>query len=553
MQKSGCREKTVIVGAILKEHSRNGMIMKLGETNYVFYARNGMECRMWMDALSEGANFRIDRFYEVGEVIGCGRFAEVRAAYDRETGAKAAVKTVRKDSGADAVLQREITVLRSLRHPNVVRTLDVFESSEAYQVVMEFVAGGTLQDRSNDTKELDEAEVRDVMGQILRGLAFIHSSGIVHRDLKPENILLTSDGQVKIADFGMSRFYDACSDRVMKTLVGTPEFVAPEMVRNERYGIEVDAWACGIIMFSLTTGTPPFFRNVVLDNYRKNLVLINWERPGWKRFSSHAQDLNRLLLCVDPSRRVAPVEALYHRWFTARDDQVKTVHPSRPRTCVAQEGRPARSVPATPPSNTEQQLSVSVGSFENTGTTWDYDVQDLSRGTMDSVSYSPAASPRSRSRRPTLAPTHLAGPITSPLTSARTANSSPSRMGVEHVINDKGEVAASSFIQCTGGAAPTRVVLSALSPLCRNVRPENIRPLRINPHSSIGTRLRMERDSANASGRPVVPSVIYRSGVVRTANAGAGADARVVPPGGSSATQDMARQSQVTGSRRAPR
>lgn len=552
---------------------------------------------MWMDALKEGANFRIDKFYEMGELIGSGGFADVHAAYDRETGAKTAVKTIKKGSDTDEFLQREITILRHLNHPNVVRTLDIFESSESYQVVMEFVDGGNLQDKISATKEFSEDEVRHVMGQILQGLAFIHSRGIVHRDLKHENILLTSDCKVKIADFGLSKFYDACSDGLMKTLVGTPEFVAPELIRNEKYGIEVDAWACGIIMFSLTTGTPPFSPHVVLQNYRKNLVLINWQRPGWRRFSEQAKNLARMLLCVDPSCRVNPVGAMHHRWFTDPENQTGTGHHHCVGNRPAQESRPAHSVTVHPPTKANllklrrwvhairflrrnlrktgkstsfggkfrpfklkdvelvpnmesEESAVSVGCDENTGTTtWDYVVQDLSRGTMDSVSYSPAPSPRNRNRKPTLAASEMAGSMASMRMLAQTSDSGTSSTAVKHAINDKGEVAASSFIQYTGGAQPTRVVLSSVSPLCRNVRPENIRPLRINPHSSIGTRLRMERDRANASARGVVLNDAYRSRATHTANAGAGTNARGVRPGGSSAAEGTGRQSHVTGSR----
>lgn len=232
---------------------------------------------MWIDAVKEASVFRIERFYHIRESIGAGGFAEVHAAYDLETGAKAAVKIIRKGGESEAFLQREITIMRQLTHSHVVRTLDIFETSSVYQIVMEFLPGGSLFDKMAVTKAFSEDEVRKIMRQIFDGLKYIHSGGIVHRDLKPKNILLTSEGVVRIADFGLSKFYDASSGKLMKTLIGTPQVIALEMVRDEEYGIEVDAWACGIIMFSLVTGIPPFSAKIVLDRYPSNSILINYK------------------------------------------------------------------------------------------------------------------------------------------------------------------------------------------------------------------------------------------------------------------------------------
>lgn len=295
-------------------------MLLLNEVNYVFYARNETECTMWIEALKEGARFHIGRFYDVREIIGAGGFAQVYAAYDRETGAKAAVKTILKGSEPEWFLQREITIVRQLSHPHMVKTLDIFESSESYQIVMEFLSGGSLNDKMREKEGFEETEVRQMMHQILDGLAYIHSKGIVHRDLKPDNILLTSDSKLKIADFGLSRLYDANTDGLMKTLIGTPEFVAPEILRDEAYGIGVDARACGILMYSLVTGNPPFSEYVVLRSYPKNLILINWHRPGWRSFSTEALNLTKMLLCEKPSQRINSIGALYHRWFTESEE-----------------------------------------------------------------------------------------------------------------------------------------------------------------------------------------------------------------------------------------
>lgn len=393
---------------------------------------------MWIKALKEGAQFRISKFYDIRELIGAGGYAQVHAAYDRETGAKAAVKTIQKGSEPDSFLQREITILRKLRHPHIVNMLDIFESSESYQIVMEFLSGGSLYDKMIATDEFDETEVRHLMRQIFDGLAYIHSKGIVHRDLKPENILLTSDCKAKIVDFGLSRLYDASSDRLMKTLIGTPEFIAPELIKNQAYGIEVDAWACGIIMFSLVTGTPPFSENVVLERYAKNLILINWHRPGWRNFSANAMNLAKMLLCEKPSRRINPIGALYHRWFTSEDPNYL-----RAGNRVQMNGDPpAVGNPVIIEARTKANLInfrkwvhvirflhrdlkkigkempfiiedvqlpriLSLASSNSLpcdkDSEWDFVVRDLSVGYADSIPYSPAPSPRNMNRKPILA------------------------------------------------------------------------------------------------------------------------------------------------------
>lgn len=198
---------------------------------------------MWINALQEASDFRLEHYYDVRKVIGAGGFAEVRVAYDRVTRAKVAVKTIDKKGSTDAFLQREISIMRKVRHPNVVQTIDIFESVNKYHIVMEFLSGGSLFDLMSGNRRFAECEVRHLMRQILVGLSYIHSRGIVHRDLKPENILLCGDEPfcAKIADFGLSNFHEECSEVLMKTLIGTPQFVAPELVRNEAYGMEVDA------------------------------------------------------------------------------------------------------------------------------------------------------------------------------------------------------------------------------------------------------------------------------------------------------------------------
>lgn len=476
--------------------------MLLNETNYVFYARNETKCTMWIEALKEGAKFHIGRFYDIREVIGVGGFAQVHAAYDRETGAKAAVKTIYKGSEPDSFLQREITILRQLRHPHIVNMLDIFESSESYQIVMEFLSGGSLYDKMNEKDEFDETEVRQLMRQILDGLAYIHSNGIVHRDLKPENILLTSDCKVKIVDFGLSRLYDASSDGLMKTLIGTPEFVAPELVRNEAYGIEVDAWACGIIMFNLVTGTPPFDENVVLERYQKNLILINWHRPGWRNFSTEAMNLAKMLLCEKPSRRINPIGALYHRWFTSEDPDYL-----RAGNRLQMNGRPLalgnsvtiearteanlinfrkwvhvirflrrdlKKIGKAMPFITEdvelpriQSLASCISLPCDKDSEWDFVVRDLSVGYAEPIFYSPTPSPRNRDRKPILA-ANQSSDFTARLMKSMCDVDSGACSKSTQLMDNRGDTRGLSIEHPLRNVLSTTVALPPVSPVCQD-------------------------------------------------------------------------------------
>lgn len=316
-QNSLYREKIIVVGAVCKSHSHNGFVLTLQQVHHVFYARNSIECEIWIDALREASTFRLERFYDVRNVIGTGGFAEVRAAYDRVTKAKVAVKTIDKSGNTDAFLQREISIMRKVRHPNIVQTLDIFESVNRYHIVMEFLSGGSLFDLMKTRNRFPENEVRHLVQQVLLGLSYIHSLGIVHRDLKPENILLCGHPPycAKIADFGLSNFHDDCSDVLMKTLIGTPQFVAPELVKNEAYGSEVDAWAVGVIAFNMLTGSLPFSEEEVLAKYKSGNFTIEYHSSKWRNITDLARSFTRMLLCTDASRRLNTVGALRHKWF----------------------------------------------------------------------------------------------------------------------------------------------------------------------------------------------------------------------------------------------
>lgn len=331
----------VVIGCFCKYHSRNGFILTLPQSNHVFYAKNKAECDMWVLALRSAANFRLETFYHIRSVIGIGGFASVRAAYEKETKKKVAVKSIEKSGNTDAFLQREINIMRGTRHPNVVETFDIFESETNYHIVMEFLQGGSLFDIMKPHRKFSEEEVRSLIQQILQGLEYLHSKGIVHRDLKPENILLHRGKpyQVKIADFGLSNFYEECSGILMRTLIGTPQFVAPELVKNEAYGMEVDLWAVGMMVYNLLTGVLPFTEDEVMEKYRTGRFKIEYKSSKWRSLSKEAKSITKMLLCTDASRRLNAVGALQHKWFSLNVDHGQLI-PSKQQISIEENIRP---------------------------------------------------------------------------------------------------------------------------------------------------------------------------------------------------------------------
>lgn len=320
---SACREKTIIIGCFAKYHSRNGFILTLPQSHHVFYAKNKAECDIWVNALRAASSFRLETYYLVRSIIGMGGFATVRAAFEKESNMKVAVKSIEKNGNTDAFLQREINIMRTVHHPNVVQTFDIFECDENYHIVMEYLPGGSLFDIMKPHSKFAEPDVRELVLQMLKGLVYLHSKGIVHRDLKPENILLQRGKpyQIKIADFGLSNFYEECSGVLMKTLIGTPQFVAPELVKDEAYGVGVDLWAVGMMAYNLLTGVLPFTEDEIMEKYRTGRFQIEYKTVKWRSISKEAKSFTRMLLCTDTSRRLSALGALQHKWFSLGDSK----------------------------------------------------------------------------------------------------------------------------------------------------------------------------------------------------------------------------------------
>ncbi|KAJ3650650.1 hypothetical protein Zmor_016736 [Zophobas morio] len=265
--------------------------------------------------------------YEPKEILGRGISSTVRRCIEKETGKEFAAKIIdlSNDSSdgitAKEATKQEIAILRHVAgHQYIIELQDVFESPTFIFLVFELCRHGELFDYLTSVVTLSEKKTRYIMRQILEGVFHIHSRGIVHRDLKPENILLDDNLNVKITDFGFAK--KLAEGEMVHELCGTPGYLAPETLKCNMVedapgcSFEVDVWACGVIMYTLLVGCPPFW-------HRKQMIMLrnimegkySFTSPEWADISEPPKDLIRRLLVVDPKQRITLEDALAHPFF----------------------------------------------------------------------------------------------------------------------------------------------------------------------------------------------------------------------------------------------
>ncbi len=254
--------------------------------------------------------------YYLGDVIGEGAFGTVRVGRHKTLGTKVAVKEfslakIRLEK-MDERVQREIKIMKILRHPHIVSLYEVIKSDTHIYLVIEYVSGGELFNYIVDSVMLDEDEARSIFQQMVSGIDYCHKHMIVHRDLKPENVLFDQlIRKVQIADFGLSNFMSVGS--FLESSVGSPNYAAPEIVTGSLYaGPEVDVWSCGVILYAMLCGCLPFDDDTVPGLYRK-ISTATYDIPD--HVSASAADLIRRILVVNPLRRYTLRNVQDHPWF----------------------------------------------------------------------------------------------------------------------------------------------------------------------------------------------------------------------------------------------
>ncbi|KAK3083374.1 hypothetical protein FSP39_021016 [Pinctada imbricata] len=265
----------------------------------------------------------------LGDVCGLGISSIVRKCVEKDTGKEYAVKIIDISGEKDNYVAeqtkretiREINILKMCNgHPHIIELHDSFETPTFIFLVFELCKQGELFDYLTQVVTLSEKRTRVIMKQLLEAVAFIHEKNIVHRDLKPENILLDDNLNVKLSDFGFATVVN--SETELTELCGTPGYLAPEVLAVSMYedapgyGKAVDVWACGVIMYTLLCGAPPFWHRKQMQMLRM-IMQANYKfgSPEWDDISQTVKDLISRMLVVDPSKRLTANEALQHPFF----------------------------------------------------------------------------------------------------------------------------------------------------------------------------------------------------------------------------------------------
>ncbi|CAL1358780.1 unnamed protein product [Linum trigynum] len=255
--------------------------------------------------------------YELGRMLGHGTFAKVYHARNLQSGKSVAMKVVGKEKvirvGMMDQIKREISVMKMVKHPNIVELHEVMASKSKIYIAMELVRGGELFSKIARGR-LREDAARVYFQQLISAIDFCHSRGVYHRDLKPENLLLDEEGNLKVTDFGLSAFSEHLKqDGLLHTTCGTPAYVAPEVIGKKGYdGAKADLWSCGVILYVLLAGFLPFQDDNLVAMYRK-IYRGDFKCPPW--FSSESRRLITKLLDPNPASRITISKVMESSWF----------------------------------------------------------------------------------------------------------------------------------------------------------------------------------------------------------------------------------------------
>ena len=275
----------------------------------------------------------IENDYIIGEECGSGAFATVRKVKSKSNGQIRALKIIKKTKNQDSArMYLEVEILKKLIHPNIMQIYEFYEDKKNFYIITEICEGGELFDQIVQKGSLSEDEAANVVKQLLSAVNYIHLNNIVHRDLKPENILLDTQKNniIKIIDWGTARFFE--KNKKMNKVSGTPYYIAPEVL-FEKYDEKCDVWSCGIIMYILLCGYPPFNGNndnEILNSIKKGKFIFPKEE--WSDVSNEAKDLINCMLRFNPEERLSAGDCLQHSWFT--DKKQKVVDANLSKKCL---------------------------------------------------------------------------------------------------------------------------------------------------------------------------------------------------------------------------
>ena len=293
----------------------------------LIFLTNKDDQQAWMERLQKAnGTVNVFQYYTLDKTLGQGQFGTVKLATHKKTRKQVAIKQVKKkDMNYLEVLQqrREIEVLKICQHPNIINLVDLFENSDHYFIVLDYMAGNDLFDYLFQRNfNLGEERVCEIVYQMALGLKYLHSYGIVHRDLKLENVMMTDSSSTsvpKLVDFGLAKIIGP-NEHTTEPF-GTLGYVAPEILKKEPYTAQCDLWSLGCIVYALSSGSLPF------DDEKQNEVRrmtcedpLEFDGATWNKYSTESKDLIKRLLHKSPEARITLDDTLAHPWFqTARD------------------------------------------------------------------------------------------------------------------------------------------------------------------------------------------------------------------------------------------
>lgn len=292
-------------------------------------------CMQYKQKYTKMAPKKLKDLYKIGPKIGSGAFATVRKCLRKSDGQLFAMKIIKKSGYKNEeelkLLQNEINTMRRLHHPHIIQLHDVFESPSKVILIIDYCDGGGLFDAIIEKGAFAEKSAKTIFRKLCLALKYLHSQCIVHRDIKIEDLLFKTRldvSSITLTDFGLC---DSCANGPLFKPVGTPNYVAPEILQKQEYDTQVDMWTIGVILYIILAGFQPFHdeNNDTFKLYEKIRVADyeSMDAPEWKGISDEAKDCVRSLLQTDPKKRMTADDALRHPWIASmhKNDSIALV------------------------------------------------------------------------------------------------------------------------------------------------------------------------------------------------------------------------------------